>query len=76
MLNNMVIKSFNVSKEAYEQFSAYCKELGISMSKQIDWFMRSQVEKEPEVRKEYLAKLEAIRRGRFIDLKGPLMDRY
>ena len=72
----MVIKTFNVSEDIYVKFSEYCKELGLSMSKQVDMFMRSQVEDEPEVRKEYLEKLEKIRKGKFVKVKGSLMDRY
>lgn len=72
----MAIKTFNVSEEIYSKFSAYCKEFGLSMSKQIDLFMRSQVEEKPKVRKEYLEKLEKIRKGKFLKVTGSLMDRY
>ena len=72
----MVIKTFNVSEDVYSKFSGYCKDLGLSMSKQIDTFMRSQVEEEPKVRKEYLEKLERIRKGKFVKISGSLMDRY
>lgn len=71
----MVLKTFNVQKETYEVFSQFCKEHGISMSKQIELFMRSVIEEEPEAKKEYLKKLERIRNGKFIDVKN-FDDRY
>ena len=36
------------------------------MSKQIGLFMRSIIEEEPEIKQEYLKKMERIRKGRFI----------
>jgi antitoxin component of RelBE/YafQ-DinJ toxin-antitoxin module len=65
----MSIKTFNVDDDAYQKFSSYCKENGLSMSKQITWFMKSQIE-EPPVRKEYLAKIERLRKGKFIEFKN------
>lgn len=71
----MAIKSFNVGKEVYNKFSTFCKSNGISMSKQVEFFMESIVEEDPEVKKEYLEKLERIRKqktiavGSFDDLK-------
>lgn len=46
------------------------------MSKQIDMFMRSQIEEKPKVREEYLKKLDSIRKGKFIKVDGSLMYRY
>ncbi len=66
MLYNMAIKTFNVSQDIYEKFLQFCKNNGISMSKQIEMFMKSRVEEKEEVREEYLQKLEEIRRGKFI----------
>ncbi len=62
----MVIKSFNVSEQVYDKYSKACKERGISMSKQVEIFMEAQLEEEPEAKKEYLEKLESIRKGKFI----------
>jgi antitoxin component of RelBE/YafQ-DinJ toxin-antitoxin module len=62
----MVLKTFNLDEGAYKKFSEYCKENGLSMSKQVNIFIKSQMETEPEVREEYLKKLEKIRRGKFI----------
>jgi len=72
----MTIKTFNVDEEIYHKFSSHCKAFGFSMSKQVDMFMRSQVEEDPKVRKEYLSRLDLIRKGKFIKIKGSLMDRY
>lgn len=72
----MVVKTFNVTEETYAKFSAYCKEMGLSMSKQIDLFMKSQIEEEPKVRQNYLSRLNAIRKEKFVSVKGSLMDRY
>ncbi|MFH1212305.1 MAG: hypothetical protein V1659_05275 [Candidatus Woesearchaeota archaeon] len=66
----MVLKTFNVEEAVYRKFSEFCRENGISMSKQINFFIKSQMESEPKVRQEYLRKLDAIRRGRFIKVKN------
>ena len=62
----MVLKTFNLDDETYRKFSEYCRENGISMSKQVDLFIKAQLEEEPKVREEYLKKLERIRKGKFI----------
>ena len=64
----MVIKTFNLEEDVYKKFADFCKEHGLSMSKQINIFIKAQIETEPKVREEYLQKLEAIRRGRFIKI--------
>lgn len=62
----MVLKTFNLDEATYKKFSEFCRENGISMSKQIDIFIKCQLEEEPEVREEYLKKLEWIRNhGKF-----------
>ena len=38
--------------------------------------MRTQIEEKTEVRKEYLEKLNNIRKGKFIKVKGSLLSRY
>ena len=45
------------------------------MSKQIELFMRSIIEEEPEVKQEYLKKLKRIRKGKFIRVKN-FTERY
>ena len=62
----MVLKTFNLDNETYDKFSEFCKENGLSMSKQVDIFIKAQIEESPEVREEYLKRLELIRKGRFI----------
>ncbi len=62
----MVLKTFNLDEETYKKFSEFCKENGFSMSKQVNFFIESQITEEPKVRKEYLEKLERIRKGKFI----------
>ncbi|MBS3150903.1 hypothetical protein J4443_00800 [Candidatus Woesearchaeota archaeon] len=69
----MVLKTFNLEEDVYKKFSDFCKENGISMSKQINIFIQSQIEEEPKVREEYLKKLETIRKGKFINV-GTLDD--
>ena len=66
----MVLKTFNIEEETYKKFSDFCKQNGISMSKQIDIFIKAQLEEKPKVRAEYLQRLEAIRRGKFIKVGG------
>jgi len=64
----MVIKTFNLEEDVYKKFADYCRENGLSMSKQVNIFIKAQVEIEPKVREEYLRKLEIIRKGRFIKI--------
>lgn len=71
----MVLKTFNVNEEVYRKFSKFCKEHGISMSKQIELFIESQVTEEPAAKKAYLEKLERIRKGKFIKAAS-LAERY
>lgn len=71
----MVLKTFNVEEAVYKRFSDFCKEHGISMSRQVQFFMESQVADEPKVKKEYLEKLERIRKGKFIRIKS-FAERY
>jgi len=62
----MVLKTFNVEEIVYKKFSDFCKGHGVSMSKQVELFMESMIEEEPEAKQEYLKKLERIRKGKFI----------
>jgi len=59
----------------YSHYSKFCKEHGISMSKQVELFMASQLEEEPKARKEYLKKLERVRKGAFVRVKN-FAERY
>lgn len=65
----MAMKTFNVDEATYFEFSSFCKQNGINMSKQIETFMRWVVEEEPEAKKEYLEKLDKIRKGKFVQIK-------
>ena len=71
----MALKTFNVEEAVYKKFSDLCKGNGMSMSKQIEFFMRSIVEDKPEVKQEYLQKLERIRKGKFIRVNN-FANRY
>ena len=71
----MVLKTFNVQEAVYKKFSYFCKGHGVSMSKQVEMFMESVVEEEPEAKKEYLEKLDRIRKGKFIRVES-LAKRY
>ena len=66
----MALKTFNVESDTYSKFSQFCKESGLSMSKQIDFFMKSVVEEDPEAKKEYLEKLNRIRKQKSIHVGG------
>ena len=71
----MVLKTFNIDENVHEKFSRFCKEHGISMSRQVQLFMESQTEDEPQAKREYLEKLERIRKGRFIKVQS-FSERY
>jgi antitoxin component of RelBE/YafQ-DinJ toxin-antitoxin module len=61
----MALKTFNVDDAVYRKFSAACRENGMSMSKQIEFFMRSMVGEE-RVKASYIRKLEKLRKGPFV----------
>ena len=71
----MVLKTFNVQEDTYGKFSQFCKEMGLSMSKQVQRFMERFVEEEPVARKDYLKKLEKLRKGKFIKVSN-FEERY
>jgi len=71
----MALKTFNVGEAVYKKFSAFCKGHGVSMSKQVEMFMESMIEEEPEAKQEYLRKLERIRKGKFIRVSN-FANRY
>ncbi len=66
----MALKTFNIDQDVYVRFSGFCKENGISMSKQVQIFMSSQVEEEPTARAAYLKKLDRLRKGKFISVNS------
>jgi hypothetical protein len=41
----MALKTFNVDDKAYKTYSKHCKSKGISMSKQIESFIKSEIDK-------------------------------
>ena len=61
----MALKTFNIQEGVYNKFSKFCKEYGISMSKQVEIFMESQIGNDKEVKSSYLKKLEKIRKGKY-----------
>ncbi len=40
----MALKTFNIDKEVYEEFSKHCKKEGLSMSKKIENFIREEMD--------------------------------
>ncbi len=41
----MAIKTFNIDHEIYKKFAEHCKQQGISMSKKVENFIKSELEK-------------------------------
>ncbi|MFQ5406586.1 MAG: hypothetical protein ACE5DI_05520 [Candidatus Micrarchaeia archaeon] len=66
----MVVKSFSLSEEVYRKFAVFCKARGISMSKQVEFFMESVLEKEPAASETYLKRLNRLRKERFIAVEN------
>jgi len=60
-----MLKTFNINEMAYNEFSKFCKEHGISMSKQAEMFIESQIGIKKEVKPEYLKKFEKIMKGKY-----------
>ena len=59
----MALKTFNVDEKVYLEFSKFCKERGVSMSKQINRLMERIIE--PKAKPEFLAELDRIEKGKF-----------
>jgi antitoxin component of RelBE/YafQ-DinJ toxin-antitoxin module len=57
----MALKTFNIDEKVYKKFSEFCKENGISMSKQIEIFIKAQMSEKQEEREEHLKKLDATK---------------
>lgn len=64
----MVLKTFSIQEAVYGRFSNFCKQHGMNMSKQVEMFMESITEKDPEAKKEYLEKLDRIRKQKTIHM--------
>ena len=45
------------------------------MSRQVELFMESMIEQEPEAKREYLEKINKIRKGKFIKI-GNFAEKY
>lgn len=45
----MALKTFNLDEESYKKYSSHCKSKGVSMSKQIDTFIRQEIAKLAEM---------------------------
>lgn len=71
----MALKTFNIEESIYAKFADFCKGHGMSMSRQVQMFMETVVSEEPEARKDYLEKLEEIRKGKFIKIES-IAKRY
>ncbi len=41
----MALKTFNLNEEVYKKFSEHCKKHGMSMSKKIENFIKSELDK-------------------------------
>ena len=41
----MALKTFNIDDSVYKHYSRHCKQKGISMSKQVENFLREEIEK-------------------------------
>ncbi|RLE46788.1 hypothetical protein DRJ22_01055 [Candidatus Woesearchaeota archaeon] len=61
----MVLKTFNIDKKIYTEYSTFCREHGISMSKQIELFMQTMLEEDLDKHKEHMEKLDRMKKGQF-----------
>ena len=57
----MVLKTFNLDEEVYKKFSEFCKENGLSMSKQVNIFIQAQMAEKAGDRNKLLDKLKKMR---------------
>ena len=64
----MALKTFNLDEEVYRRYSAHCKRRGMSMSKQIEFFMREKLDK--------LSQASSIIKGTEEDVRLHLMNKY
>ena len=57
----MVLKTFNLDEKVYAEFSEFCKENGLSMSKQVNLFIQAQMSGKVGERNKLLDKLKKMR---------------
>jgi len=57
-----MLKTFNIDEKVYKKFSEFCKNKGISMSKQVEIFMKAQMSEKQEERDEHLKNLETTKK--------------
>ena len=58
----MAIKTFNIDEKVYKKFSEFCKNKGISMSKQVETFIRAQMSEKSEEREGHLKNLDMTKK--------------
>jgi len=57
----VVLKTFNLDEKVYKEFSKFCKENGISMSKQVNIFIQAQMAGKAGDRDKLLDQLKKMR---------------
>ena len=55
-----MIVTFSVDKKGYDRFADICRKNKINMSKQVDLFIKSQIERNPHVRAGHIKKLDLV----------------
>jgi hypothetical protein len=63
----MALKTFNIDAKAYELYSKFCKEQGMSMSKKVENFIKGELDKfklgdKPELKKDIIEKEHSFRK--------------
>ena len=48
----MALKTFNIDEKVYKQYSKKCKEKGMSMSKQVEIFLKNEIAKAADLNSE------------------------
>ena len=63
----MAIKTFNIDEQTYAKFLAFCRDKGVSMSKQLEMFMKIQIKEKKflmkETAAEYVTETIAVSEG-------------
>ena len=59
----MALKTFNINEGVYKNYSKHCKNKGISMSKQVENFLKAEIERITDVQSERGIDIKKIERG-------------
>ncbi len=62
--------NININNKLFHKFEVFCEEHGTTPDSEIETFILSILEDDEEITEEYKAKLEGIRKGKFLKISS------